>query len=455
VNSASSNNGDENGDEARIATRALIVVLLLGLLIRLPLAWVNLRVSADMDIYFQWGQSMRTASPGTIYQVSNTVSPPLLISLLGIAAMFQPSGESPGPLFTFVVKSMSMLADVLTAGLIALYVRRYSVRLAVIACALYVLNPAVWYVSSIWGQTDSLYTLFVVASVLLLERGWFIQAWLCYSLAFATKLQSFAFAPLLIAGTLAGGVAGTMAQGGRKSYQTLFAGILAAASSFLLIALPWILTGRFGSLLRIYTTSPEARVDISAFNLWYLLFSGQTLSISSLRHPLGLFLSYQGVGLVLFGLFAVTVAGLVLLRRMSLFLAAAALGIGMFALMTEMHERHLFPALAFLLLAAFVERGDSYLLCTAKAAKATEGEVRDLPRKPVLWAYSLLSLSYLVNLVIIAPPGFLPFVSLLAPNADTLQVLLLRSTSFALALLNLGLLVWLVLSGARNSIHRV
>jgi Gpi18-like mannosyltransferase len=290
-----------------------------------------------------------------------------------------------------------------------------------------------------------------------LERGWVAQGWLCYSLAFATKLQSVAFAPLLIAGTVAGIVAGTfagsMARGRRKSFQSLFAGILAGASSFALIALPWILTGRFDSLLRIYTTSPEARVDVSAFNLWYLVFSGQTGSISSLYHPLGLFLSYQGVGLVLFGLFALIVAGLVVLRRMSLFLAAAALGIGMFALMTEMHERHLFPALAFLLLAAFAERGDSYLLFTAKAA---EGKVRDLPAKPLLSAYCVLSFSYLANLVTIAPPGFLLFVSLLAPNptADTWQLLLLKDTSFALALLNLGVLVWLVLSGARNRVHR-
>ena len=97
-------------------------------------------------------------------------------------------------------RAISWNASTITTGKRAWALRKRSTGVAALAAGLYALNPAIWYVSSIWGQTDSLYTVFVVASVVLLERGWVVPAWLCYSLAFATKLQSFAFAPLLVDG---------------------------------------------------------------------------------------------------------------------------------------------------------------------------------------------------------------------------------------------------------------
>src|SRR5712691_8853994 len=77
----------------------------------------------------------------------------LMFSVLGDGAL------------TGLIKLSSILADVLTAWLIAWALRRQGSVRHILACGLYAFNPAVWYVSTHWGQTESVYTLFLVASV--------------------------------------------------------------------------------------------------------------------------------------------------------------------------------------------------------------------------------------------------------------------------------------------------
>ncbi|MFL5735533.1 MAG: hypothetical protein ACJ78Q_20440, partial [Chloroflexia bacterium] len=188
---------------ARAWWPGVAVVLLIGLLARLPLLAVDLRTSADVQIYQQWARAIAAHGLVEVYDHTTTHYPPLLLYLFGAAASLAgppalSATSTDSPALIALLKLPSLLADLLTAALLAWALRARGPTIAVAACALYALSPAVLYVSSIWGQTDSVYTLFLVASVVALDRGAYGPAWVGYALALGTKIQSIALAPLLL-----------------------------------------------------------------------------------------------------------------------------------------------------------------------------------------------------------------------------------------------------------------
>ncbi len=177
---------------------------------------------------------------------------------------------------------------------------------------------------------------------------------------------------------------------------------------------------------------------MSAYNLWYLLLLGCVHNVSSALHPAGLPLSYQQLGHGLFCAFVLLVVGLEWRQKGELLaVPAALLSAGLFMLLTDVHERYLFPALAFLLLGAV----------------GWDGHPRDpASKRPGLWsAYSVLSLTFLFNLVTIAP-----FTPALGTNLVAIQPpysardLVLKALSLLAAAANTLVLAWLVTKLARE-----
>lgn len=401
----------------------LATILLAGLLIRLPFALIDFHVGVDLQIFMDWGQKIHLGGLQNIYNSGNVNYPPLLLYLFGAAAWIEaqlPPSIGAHPLVA-LIKLPSVIADMLTACLIALVWWRISAREALLATALYLFNPAIWYISAYWGQTDSIYALFLCAAVVALDRNRTLTAWVAYALALATKPQSLSLAFLLIIWTLIL----------RKPRDWLIATMGVAITGAILIS-PWLLAGQLGDVIQTYATLPNQapRVDVSAYDLWYLLRLGRVHNLSSELHPLGGPVSYQTIGIVLFGSFAAVVAALGVVRR-NFFLTAATLALGAFMLLTQVHERYLFPTLALLALASISQ--------------------------PRLWfMYGLLTLTFLYNLITIAP-----FTPLLGSNLIAWQdpasivppwAALLQGLSLGAAGLNILALAWLVVELARTRI---
>jgi hypothetical protein len=192
------------------------------------------------------------------------------------------------------------------------------------------------------------------------------------------------------------------------------------------------LAGRIGDLARVYSVEVETmRVVVSAYNLWYLQFMTR-VPILNATAQLGpwLPLSYQQAAWALFSICTILVLALTLRRRRRAAVAAAALSLGMFMLLTHVAERYMFPALAFLLLAA-AER-------TAQPGAASEED-----RSRLWWAFAILSLTFLFNVVTVAP--FTPAlgINLIAAPLDMAH-LTLKRLSFISAGVNLVVLAWLL-----------
>lgn len=365
--------------------RRLWLLLLVALGLRLLLLPLPDPFQADLSTF--WLPWMRYGAQHGLAQLylhgEPVVNyPPLyLLLLVGLGKLY--GGLIPDfaytPLQSVLVKAPAVLADLVVAVLLYGAARRWlrpraDEPIALLAAALWALNPAILYVSAYWAQVDSLHTLWMLAALLAaLARRW---GWsgVLMGLALLTKLHAVVLLPLLL--LLAW----------RNSRRAVLLGGLGLASTLLLGLLPLILQGAGREMLAAYVGAVGfyPRLSLNAFNGWFvvqslaaqwlhrdLLDTARVLGPITLRWlGLGLLASYTA--LLLARLWPLV--GQVtedqpqpVLRYQSVFFAAGLLVFGFFSLATEMHERYGLPALAFLALPAARWRAVRlpYLLLTA------------------------------------------------------------------------------------------
>jgi Gpi18-like mannosyltransferase len=99
----------------------------------------------------------------------------------------------------YLIKAVNVLFGLADAVLIYLILRRFRVsqRWSLIAAALFLFNPAVWFSMSLWGQTHVVSLFLVLAAVLLAERHMPFWAWLALAAACLTRPQMLVFGLLL------------------------------------------------------------------------------------------------------------------------------------------------------------------------------------------------------------------------------------------------------------------
>ncbi len=412
---------------------ALAAILLLGLLIRLPTIATGFHAAHDINVYIHWGGLVQTQGLSNVYAGPEVVYPPLLIYLFGGAVWLEAHLGLPTPtdpdahrLAALIIQVPTALADVLTAGLLAWVVWRRAPGVGLLAAGVYLVNPAIWYVTAFWGQTDSVYTVLLLAALMALARRAVLPAWLLYALALACKFQSIALAPLLIAWTLA-----------KHGVRGLVGGLAVLIGVETVMYAPWLLAGRGDDLIRLGTVALEKRVVLTAYNFWYV-FLGENVRARSDAYPTPLPLTYQDWGNLLFAGLAIGIVGLALWRGSDLAVPAAALSLGMFLVLTEMHERHAFPALAFLTWAGAEE------LARRRPANAPAGVTGWGRSRAIVGMYGVLTLTVLFNLITIVPFSPLLGTSLAADEPASPRWVLLKSLSFVVALLNIGLLFGLI-----------
>jgi len=389
--------------------RSLVLVLALAFLVRVPFLTTDFGRTSDMKTFRQWSRGIQYRGLGAAYQDPTVDYPPLSVLLFAFSGALEasvPVAWCGGDRFlNAMIKLPPLLADIAAGWLVALHFRRRGRRHAALAAAAYTLNPAVWYVSAYWGQYEAVYTLFLVGSVLALEARSPAAAWLSGVLAFAVKPQAVVLAPLLLVWTAA-----------REGVRGLAKGAASALFGVLVLVSPWLVTGRAGDLARTIGAWPEPtpHVDVSAYNLWYLVLGGRVAGVRSDLTLPGLGLTYRAFALLAVGLFALVVVALALRARLGPALAAACLALGLYVLATEIHERFMFPALALLLVAA-----------------------AEIPA--LLAPYAVLSATFAYNLVTIAPfASWLGINLIVAP--DSPRTSWLRGLAIAAAALNVAAL---------------
>jgi len=263
---------------------------------------------------------------------------------------------------------------------------------ALIMSALWVLNPAVILISSVWGQVESLFTIFLLISLLLLREKKLLASYLVFAVAIIVKAQSLFLAPIYLYSAFAylmDNLYKTDADGNRTrivlwdskdaeatpgswgfptlgfafwgrrrhgiyidtiAWGRLVNAILASVLLMIVLMLPFAQGFNIMPVVRLYTggLGTHAWTSVNAFNFWGLIHNvGVTWTAIQTQHVIaGVVVA---VALVIGTIGALHRDHTLYGGRHYFFIIGALLAL-IFIFSVRMHERYLFPALLFFLI---------------------------------------------------------------------------------------------------------
>lgn len=336
----------------------LIVVIEIGIPVR---AFYSLKpgYSTDVHLYEVWGEQVREFG---LVNAHKNVRPnypqaSLLIFSLpqSLKHILQSAGLEIGTgTARLLTKSPANVADLFISILLFLfigYLKKW--KLGICAGALYWFHPVAIYNSAYWGQTDSIFTMCILLSLILIlfpRRGSAVLSGIAGMLAVFMKPQAVVFLPLLF--ILASG-----------RIRTLLLFTISAELTALIFFVPFFGTQSMPYAIEVFTGAVGYFPTLTkqAYNLWWTLFADQANGKSDLDLMFGL-IKYRHVGLILFGaLYAIVIVKLMpflrqktnlsnkkgMHRMISSFLAMSTVAYAFFTVNTQMHERYLFPFIVF------------------------------------------------------------------------------------------------------------
>lgn len=246
--------------------------------------------------------------------------------------------------YVVLVKLPAILADFGIAFLIYKFAQQLKNKKAgKIGALIFLLNPFSWYISSVWGQTDSIVNFLGLWSIYLFWRKQPLIAVFIYFLSLYFKGSLIIFLPIILILLI-------------KSKEIWWKKILVFLGSpvfFAYSSLPFV--KKFNPIFWLYFLYRDRifrgqgnMLTANAFNLWALIFG-----IDFSRNDFGLFLglSFKVWGLLLFGLCCVPILIFLILKKLNInlvFWSLAIISFSSFVFLTNMHERYLYPTLPYL-----------------------------------------------------------------------------------------------------------
>jgi len=362
---------------------ALVLLIVIGLIIRLFFISSD-GFKNDVSSFEGWALTLAEHPFSQFYGKAGFADyPPGYFYILAIVGgvwehLFKHVDPAYGVL-KLLVKLPAILADLLVGILLFRIVRRFaSDRWALGAAALYLLNPAVIFISAVWGQVDAIaggFALFAISLLLcsqdvitnavgvprpVTRQQWYIiGAWLAFGYCLLIKPQAAILAPLFIAFAFVGG---TVERRNARLIATGI-GIIASLGLALVLTLPFHPTGNpFAALDWLYQRYAYGRDvyafnSVNAFNLWSI-HQGfwQPDNLTTLFIPQywwGIGLLFAAAILIVWRYIQVCMiaASDELVRAVAsgraLLESSAILLLAFFMLSTRMHERYLFDGALF------------------------------------------------------------------------------------------------------------
>ena len=304
-------------------------------------------LAGDMNEFAGWIHALATEPFGRAYDIDLTF-PPVMVYVWGALAAVEPAfrtvTDASDPGIRVLMKLPPTIADLGLAAGVGLALRTHRTGAVVAALGIW-LHPAVIDVSALFGQYESIYTLFALAAFLLVAIDRPKLAAIALALALMTKPQAL---PLLVPF----GAWFVAREGWLGTARLAAIGAIAIA----ILWLPFLADGGPAGYLRslqVHQDELYAVLSLRAWNAWWLVqeLGAGGAFVSDQAQVLGP-LTMRHLGFAAAGLAELLVFRLVLrspsLRTLALGLAASSLVAVM--LLTTMHERYPYPALVFLAL---------------------------------------------------------------------------------------------------------
>lgn len=253
--------------------------------------------------------------------------------------------------FTLLIKLPSILADIVTAFIIfKIAGKQLKAELALLVCAVYAFNPAVYIDSTIWGQVDSFFTMIIVAALALLMKRKLGLAAMLFTAAVLMKPQGIFFLPILLFELLK-----------NRKLKNFITVISSGLLTAVLIVLPFAVRQEPLWIFKLYlgTAGEYPSASMNALNIFSL--TGANF-VDGSRVPF--LFSYNTWGLI-FDAVIVVFSAFVYFKGKHIatpLITAILLNSGAFIFSAKMHERYMFPVIAISLLALIYFREKRILL---------------------------------------------------------------------------------------------
>lgn len=296
----------------------------------------------DMNDWIAWANHILRVGPGQFYAtIWSDYLPGYLYVLWLLAALHQLFPWVP---YEILLKLPAVVADIALGWLIYKIIRavktpRFALlrsknfARSLLVASLFLFNPFTFFLSSIWGQIDSFFSLILFLSVYLLIKKKELLTFIFLGVAFLIKPQTILFLPLMLFYC--------------HSYfkQNLSRDIFCAAifiATIFVFSYPFFPDDPIFGLPKLIfkSTSTYPYTSVFAMNFWGIFGAWK------LDSGLFLNLAYKNWGLVFLGL--VTILIFILARRQkktiaNTYLFASLLVLSYFMLPTRVHERWLYP----------------------------------------------------------------------------------------------------------------
>ncbi len=254
-------------------------------------------------------------------------------------------------LYPALLKLPGILADLGIAYLIyRIFAKEKKERLGIFGAVLFLFNPVIWYNSSVWGQTDSIINFFALLSFFLLFEKKVFWAILALTTSFYIKASLFIFLPIFLIVLV------------RQKYklEQIVISLIVSALVVWILSFPFSKGEVFGWLFGIYKDKVFSQqlqvVSANALNFWGAIFGVRDSAVEVSHDVLFGPLNYKIWGYILFSIFYAPALWLVYKKQdiKSVVWSLVVASFSSFMLLTNMHERYLYPLFPYLTILAAV-----------------------------------------------------------------------------------------------------
>lgn len=252
-------------------------------------------------------------------------------------------------LYPALLKLPSILSDLGIAYLIYKLLKNHKdEKLGILGAIIFLVNPVIWYNSAVWGQTDAIVNFFALLAFCLLLQKKITLSLVAFALSLYIKASLLIFAPIYLIVVL------------RQKYSVkqLIGSAVLTASVIGLLTLPFSREEPFGWLYWLYSEKVFGEqlhiITANAFNLWAAIAGIHERPETFLLGPL----SYEIWGVILFTIAYLPTLYLIYKRQdtKSIIWALAISAFASFMLLTNMHDRYLYPLFPVLTILALLDR---------------------------------------------------------------------------------------------------
>lgn len=325
--------------DIKVKSSTLFCFVILGIFIRLIVSYSYLGHKTDMGCFSAWADMLYENGIKNFYSLPEfTDYPPGYMYILSIIGKIKNTFSLTKGMESVLIKSPAMICDILM-GIIIYFAAKVSFgkNISSVISGIYILNPATIINSSAWGQVDSVYLIFVILSLLGLEKRRIYLSFFAFITAVLLKPQALIFSPVFIFFAI------DYIINNHNSKKQIFKLIKAVIASLLLFIVLIIPFGVENVLSQYFETiSQYSYATVNAFNIWGLFGMNWT--------ELSVFSKLFGYTFVIL---ICVLAGVIFFKikdNSRYYITSAFLCFATYMLCVKMHERYAFCAMALALI---------------------------------------------------------------------------------------------------------